>query len=77
MEQVSGLETRREEKRQDETRKRMEQLSALETRRDKTRKTMEHLSGLETRVWDLIPNGPVDLGVYLPLNHFAPNRPAS
>jgi hypothetical protein len=38
MEQLSGLETRRDEKRQDETRKGMEQLSGLEMRRDETRR---------------------------------------
>jgi hypothetical protein len=51
MEQLSGLETRRDEKndgtiewfatRRDETRKMMEQLSGLETRRDEKNDTIE------------------------------------
>jgi hypothetical protein len=44
MEQLSGLETRRDEKKDGTI-----EWFRNETRRDETRKTMEQLSGLETR----------------------------
>jgi hypothetical protein len=49
MEQLSGLETRRDEKKDGTIEWFRNETRRDETRRDETRKTMEQLSGLETR----------------------------